>query len=515
MQNNHRVIRGGLNNARIQNILISGISAGLSFYSLSLIGSKYGASQGSDAYFYLISVLTLLSGIVTSLFGTIFLPQFVALKMNRGVDGASEFASCIFTWSTLIFVLIGIVAYCQYVAFFGLLSKFSYMQLRDIKYVLGYFSPLLLVTVLAEFFRVNGLALGKFLQCAISGLFQPLLLVIDLVFFSSKYNEESLAISLLASRVLVCLLMVWTVVGVEKIRIKFTIRPNKDLKIFAINSIPYGGANIVTIFANFFFDYMASGLSTGTLTALSFAQRIAALPVVLLVNPILDIARTQFAVVQAKKDQEGMAQEYKNILILLLYICIPIAFLFIALPDLVVSVVFQRGVFTAQNTMIAANALSIYGLSLIFSCIFLLNGRFVESYQNLLWPSFFGVVGNVLLIGVSYLLVAKVGYIGIPLSRLLIDVIYFLPFGFIAVGFFNRKIKSQLINKNIIHIFLVSLFCILLVKYVFFGFFEIYFQSKLIFSAVLFLAYFSSICVIYFLTYMMKKRKVKDYENII
>ena len=70
----------------------------------------------------------------------------------------------------------------------------------------------------------------------------------------------------------------------------------------------------------------------------------------------------------------------------------------------------------------------------------MVNGRACESFQRLTWPSFFGTMGNLLMMVITFVFVERMGYLGIPYARLAIDLLYFLPFGFIALHLFSGKI---------------------------------------------------------------------------
>jgi len=423
----------------IKNIAISVVVAILSFYSLMLIARRFGGSEGSDAYFFLLSITTLATGLISSLFATVFLPIFVELKIREGLTQACEFAGSILTWCLIIIFPLSIAAYLNYEDFYALFSKFTHHQILGLKFVLIYFAPILLISVLSEFFRTIVLALGYYTLAAIGALFQPVFLLIAIVFFSSSLKEESLALSLLIAKLVVLIFMFIIVSKKEHFKIQFLLKRNVATTKFVKVSAPYWGANVITNFATFFFDYLATGLGAGVLTSISYAQKIFGLPITLILNPVLEIARTKFSESHARKDRQTFVMHYNKLLQLVMYLTIPIAVLYYFIPVQIISVLFKKGAFSDQNVIISAACLKVFAFSIPFAALFMVNGRACESFQRLAWPSFFGTLGNFLLITTTFIFVGKMGYIGIPLARLSIDVLYFLPFGFIAIRLLAGK----------------------------------------------------------------------------
>lgn len=416
----------------VKNVLISVVVAVSSYFSLTLVAKRFGGSLGSDAFFFLASLTTLASGLVGSLLGTVFLPAFIELQTKADKTEAQRFASSVFSWC-LVFTGVGaLVAAVWHDEFFLLVSRFNTSQMEHMQVVLKYFAPIFLFGVLSEFFRVLALSLGKFSTSAITALFPPLMLIAFIFTLADTMHEEALAASLLLSKVAATIVLVVAVVWQAGVRIRLTLKPDVHAFRFVKSSAPYWSATVVTNLATFYFDYVASGLGAGVITSLAYAQRIFMLPMVVFLNPILEIARTKFAQFQATRDSESFSIYYDNLIRLAMYFAVPVAALYFFMSTEIISAMFQRGAFSSANVAVSAACLQIYALSIPFLCLFSVNGRACESFQRLLWPSIFGSVGNLLMIALTFAFVTYKGYIGIPLARLTVEALYFLPFGFIA-----------------------------------------------------------------------------------
>jgi len=424
--------------AGVKNIFISVLVAGTSFYSLTLIAKHFGGSLGRDAYFFLASLSTLASGIIGSLMGTVFLPAFIKLLNHADKSEAHRFASSIFSWCLLISCAVAIPTMIWNVQFFKLVSRFDASQISQIDQVLNYFAPIFLLSVLSELFRVIALSIGKFSTAALTAIFPPIFLITSIVFFGGTLQEVALVASLLLAK-LAALIMLVVVVSRHGVSIRFNVTKNLDTFRFVKSSAPYWSANVVTNAATFFFDYQASGMGAGVVSALAYANRVFMLPIVVFLNPLIEISRTKFAHFQATGEKVEFNNFYNDLATLIIYFSIPVASIFYLFSEEIISLLFQQGAFQAEGVKIAASCLVIYAWSLPFASIFQINGRASESFQRLLWPSIFGTIGNLLLILITLKATNQYDYIGIPVAKVAVDIFYFLPFGFIALHLFGAR----------------------------------------------------------------------------
>jgi len=431
-----------------KNILISVCVAAATYYSLTLIAKQFGGSLGSDAYFFLASLANLASGIIGSLLGTVFLPAFIKLLTQSGKSEAYRFASSIFSWCLVITCAAALPIFIWNEQFFSLASRFSASQLSQMYQFLQYFVPIFLFGVLSEFFRVIALSIGKFTPAALTALFPPFFLITFLLGFGDTLHEETLVASLLLAKIIALLVLV-TVVWKEGIRLRFILTNNQHTFHFLKSSAPYWSANVVTNAATFYFDYQASGLGAGVVTALAYANRIFMLPIVVFLTPLVEISRTKFAQMQSAGNHEAFNFFYNNLLRFALYFSVPIAALYLTFSQEIISAMFQRGAFQAESVTIAASCLSVYAWTIPFVSVFMVNGRACESYQRLLWPSIFGTFGNLIMIVSTYMLTNAFGYRGIPMAKVAIDILYLFPFGFIAVQLFGGMPRYRLIVSSL------------------------------------------------------------------
>ena len=166
-------------------------------------------------------------------------------------------------------------------------------------------------------------------------------------------------------------------------------------------------------------------------------------------NPLVEIARTRFAQIQAIGDQALFSDLYNKLLAFAIYFSVPVASVYLLFSQEIISALFQRGNFQTADVKIAASCLATYAWSLPFSSLFQVNGRACESFQRLFWPSFFGTIGNLIMITATYYFTSLYGYSGIPLAKVVVELFYFLPFGFVAVQLFGGRPRYNQVVKSL------------------------------------------------------------------
>lgn len=441
MQNNHQFI---------VNILLAILNSAFSYLSLILIAKTFGGTTGSDAYFYLVSLLIMSSGFITVLFSVVMLPQYMLISEQKNNLIAAEFLGSILAGSLLLaLVIFGVTQYYG-IKFYELLSRFSVSEIKNSYQVLNYFPLLFSVSVIGEFFRVIALAHERFKTSSLTTLSQPILLISSLILFSNTYHEEVLSISLLLSKTISLIVFIYVVVIKEKVKFFFGKNSFSHFKKYSKVSGTYFFANIISLLTAFNFDYLSSGLGAGYVTLINYAQKIYGIPINLVVIPILEIARTKFSKARAELNLVNFSREKDHISKICFWLSLVSAILIFLFSNFLINLLFGNSKFSIEDLSIVVNCLKIYSLGIPFIALFMVNGRAIESFQKLLLPSIAGSIGQFLTVGATLLLTICIGYKGIPLGKTIVDIVYFFPIGIFLYNKLLREdsLRISLLSKN-------------------------------------------------------------------
>lgn len=179
---------------------------------------------------------------------------------------------------------------------------------------------------------------------------------------------------------------------------------------------------------------LASGLTTGSISALNYAFRLMQLPQGLFVMAVAVPLFPALSTFAAQKDYARLREiMFKGIKILAL-IMIPASAGLIALDQPIVRLIFQRGVFEAKDTILTAYVLTFYSLALLPLAIRDVFRRGFYALQDTLTPVKITLGAFILNIALDIFLVKQMGIGGIALGAALstfieATVLYFLISG--------------------------------------------------------------------------------------
>jgi putative peptidoglycan lipid II flippase len=162
--------------------------------------------------------------------------------------------------------------------------------------------------------------------------------------------------------------------------------------------------------------WFASRLEEGTITLLSLAYRLVTIPQTLYAMAILAVVfplLAQHCQSGARGSASGLAQ---RALVMALAFTVPASMVLVALPGPIVSILLERGAFTAHDVARTAPLVAAYAAGLPALCAALVWGRVlvaVRAAGTLAAVSLAGMAGTVLLDG---LLVSRLGALGLALA---------------------------------------------------------------------------------------------------
>ncbi len=211
--------------------------------------------------------------------------------------------------------------------------------------------------------------------------------------------------------------------------------PRTLLIIILIESI----GQLYLIVDRYFFDYVP----TGGIAALNYAQLIFMLPVSILSIALSTAIFPKFSQFISRKLIGELENNFNEGLKINIALFIPIAFLFICYGDYIITIFFQRGKFTASDTLVTYHVLIFYSISLVFYAAYSINNKLLYGLgltRKLLYITIFGILLKIIL---NFLFVGKFKQDGLALSSSISYLFFFLTsltVIYTKVRFKNRKI---------------------------------------------------------------------------
>lgn len=168
---------------------------------------------------------------------------------------------------------------------------------------------------------------------------------------------------------------------------------------------------------------MAAWLSPGSVAVLGYTEKLCGIILAVTVSPSCDVLFPYFAEKVARQDWRGVRRQLWSSAGAILVLALPATLLLCALAPWVVSILFERGSFTAEDTHRVAEVLRYAALQIPFFIVSSLASRVVVAMQAtrfIIWVSVLGLFSNA---GLNWLLMRPMGASGIALSTVLVHLI--------------------------------------------------------------------------------------------
>jgi putative peptidoglycan lipid II flippase len=162
---------------------------------------------------------------------------------------------------------------------------------------------------------------------------------------------------------------------------------------------------------------LASGLSSGSLSALNYAWLLMLLPQGIFAQSIATAIFPTFAAQAATGQVAALRHTFSQILRTILFFTIPAAIVLYLLRVPLTAALFQRREFTAESTALVSYALQFYAMGLIAHAVVEIAVRAFYAMHDTWTPVVVGIGAMLLNIGLSFWWVQGLGHGGLALAN--------------------------------------------------------------------------------------------------
>lgn len=168
---------------------------------------------------------------------------------------------------------------------------------------------------------------------------------------------------------------------------------------------------------------MAGLLAPGSVAALNYGNKLVSLVTGLCTMALGTAVLPYFSQMVAQRDWTGVRQTLKTYVRLILLVTIPVTCLGLVLSTPIIRLLFERGEFRPEDTVLVSRIQSMLLLQLPFYSLAILFVRMISSLkanQILMWGT---VLSFALNVGLNYVLMRWMGVVGIALSTTIVYVV--------------------------------------------------------------------------------------------
>ena len=426
----HKLTSGSINRQILGATLVVGLATGLvKFGSVGkelLVAWRFGTGDELDAFLIALVVPSFLINVIAGSFKAALIPFYIKVREQQGTIAAEELLSNSITWALGLLALMVILMVSTSSWYLPILaSGFTTEKLNLTTKLLWVLSPLILFSGII---MISGAVLNageRFALAALSPATIPITTAI-LLLFVSNLGIYTLALGLVIGS-LVEVLILW--VGLRRQKIRILPRWGKfdaNLREIAKQYLPVTAGAFLMCSTNLVDQSMAAMLSAGSVSALGYANRVIALPLSLITLALSTAVIPYFSKTIAQKDWRNIRHTFRYYLRLIFTITIPATIIFILASKVLVQILFERGSFTASDTIAVSQIQIFYALQIPFYIAAIFVVRLVNSLginYILAWGSSINLLVNII---ANYVFLQLFGLKGIALSTSLVYLISFV-----------------------------------------------------------------------------------------
>lgn len=399
------------------------------------ISYYFGAQSQTDIFFFCYSIVLMVVGFITMMNSAAIIPEGMRRKEKEGETSAQNF----FNFFLILYPVIGLV-----ITFFGLLfpvdiltfiSQFDSNILYSESTLIRSLMVLFVLNITVQFLIDILISYRFFTIPYVANIITNILTLITIVLFHDVLGIIGISVAIMVSYIIQIIVIAFIMVRVLSWKFKFS---QVNLSLEVVKNIGFAQAgNIFSILGGFAPYYFLSGVGTGIITSLNYGLRIFDIPGTMFVNQFSYITGVKLNELYAKKDFDQISKIFVTTTKFLFYVLTPIATIFFLKSDNIIIIMYGRGAFSLESTLLSASFLRYLSLTLPFLGVFTIGARLFMAGQiqkNVFWIQ---ATSNIILIFLIDQCIKIGGPEKYPIALFVISILNIIATGWLIYKYFG------------------------------------------------------------------------------
>jgi putative peptidoglycan lipid II flippase len=393
----------------------------LVFLNSLVIAYYFGTQLKVDLYFYAYNTVLLIVAFITSLNSSVLIPESMRLRVQKEGQEVIYFFNFFIYGYLALTALLCFLFFISPVNAFTTLSHYNPSILRAQAAILYMSVPLIMLMTITNMLADILTSYRFFTIPMIAAIINALFSFFFIIIFHRTLDVKSITLGLLISYLTNIIFLLFLM--------KKYIHWNFGFKRVSIGrqvwaNIAYAQTgNFVTTLGSYAPLYFLSGMGTGVIAALNYAQQISTQPTSFITNQFSAVSRIKMSELYVKGDHPKVNDIFSTTVKFLLFILVPVSGIMFLYSNEIVTILFKRGNFDAASVKLSSDFLRYLGLSLPFTAIISIAGNLYVAAQLIRASITYQIISNLLLIGLVFFFLRWFGYIGYPVAFLSINIL--------------------------------------------------------------------------------------------
>ncbi|GLU44893.1 putative lipid II flippase MurJ [Muricauda sp. NBRC 101325] len=395
--------------------MVSLLVKGIGFFKEIIIADTYGVSELLDTYLIAVLVPTYVQNVFLNSYNSVFIPNYVYEKQDANgnigsFQGSNFLIAVLFSLFMVFLTYLAIDLYLKFL-FPGHTEQYYHL----IKIQLWIILPCMIFWGLSSL--ISGLLTvdNEFLHSSLNGIFVPLTTIIFLFAFYNVLQEKTLALGMLVGSVLSFLYLVIVAFKKKIIVLSYPNFKGPNLRLM-LKQVPAKISSSLIHGLNPIVDqYYSAQLAVGAIATLNYGSKIPIVVLSLISAPMVNTLLPFFS----KKALEGPKILYsylKRVLGGSIITMGLLSIILILLSKFIITLLFERGTFTSNDTESVYVIQQLYLIQLPFYICAIVMNKYLNSINKNNFLVLSSIVNLILNIILNYFFLQWMGIKGIALA---------------------------------------------------------------------------------------------------
>jgi peptidoglycan biosynthesis protein MviN/MurJ (putative lipid II flippase) len=454
-------------NSYKQGVLISVgytfIAKAIGFLNSAVVAYYFGTKVQTDIFFYMLSTVGLVLGLISTLNGAVLVPEMMRLREKISQKESQEFANFFLYLYLLFGTVIAIVFFVNPILFLQTISCFNKNSLIENIVLVKLFTPVFILFIINTLLIDIMSAYKYFTLPMLINVLNSSLSLIFIVVFHKYWDVISMVLALNLGYLIATVILI--ILIKQNLNWSFRFRYIKLSKKTWTDAIYAQAGNITSIIAAYSPLWLLSSFGAGTISSLTYGKSTSEIPDQFLTSKVSQIMGIKINELHAMEKFKELNIILMNTYKSLLLIIVPLSGIMFLYSNNIISLLFKRGKFDYHSVAVASEVLKYFALVLPFSASDTVFARLFMASQRIKQSFLFQVVLNVVFIAALFYLIKTFGIIGYPLAALLKIIVAFSTIGILINKYF-KYIKYSNFFWYFLFVLFVNAIVFLVVYYI-------------------------------------------------
>ena len=389
-------------------------SKSFSFASNLIVAYFFGTTTETDIYFLLLALLAVPIYFITSLTGTILIPEGMQRRNNQNLEGYFGLLNFFILLYFLICFFLMLFFALFPVSALTLFSRFSLTTLQAHKNLILLAIPLIGLNTLSATFSDILISYKMFTIPSLVTVANSLCCIAFILIFHSQMHVASIFLGNIAAFSIQILFQLYLMK--KYIGWRFSIfRPQLHSKLFKDILVAQSGS-LITSIMGYFPLYLLSTYSNGIIAAFNYGQRVIDIIINLITIQFLSVLGIRLNQVWAEKKELEIGSLFIRLTKSISLILIPLSFFIALYAQEIMRLLFMRGKFDGHSANLSAHFLQIAVFILPATAINGIVAKCFMAAQKIQKSFMYQIVMGIIMIIFVFAFIKIKGSLGYPMA---------------------------------------------------------------------------------------------------